>query len=167
MKSFLSRVAVLLVTTVLSITAGCQPRPEAPSGAQVPDAPPPPAPDPAWSLSRVDGGPPVSLESLKGRPAVLYYYAPWTDTGPSRAELLNALPESIQVYPVAVDRAGTDPLPPTLAGRPVLRGDSGAVAAFGGIRAMPTAVVLDANGATRAVLTGHVPAADIIAATVP
>lgn len=34
-------------------------------------------PAPAFSLSPVDGGPPVSLASLKGRPVVLNFWATW------------------------------------------------------------------------------------------
>jgi hypothetical protein len=149
------------------IVAGCQPRDSGEDG-QAKVLLPPEAPQAGWSLARVDGGEPLTPEAMTaGQMAVLYYFAPWADTGAASEAVMAELTGSIRVFPVAVDRAGTDPLPATLAGQPVLRGDARAVAAFGGIRAMPTAVLLDAQGQPVRVFAGHVPASEILAATGP
>jgi hypothetical protein len=154
---FLGLIGLLMVT-------GCQPRDNGEDGkGNV--LPPPEAPRAGWSLARVDGGEPLTPEAMTaGQMAVLYYFAPWADTGTASEAVMAELSGNIRVYPVAVDRAGTDPLPATLAGQPVLRGDARAVAAFGGIRAMPTAILLDAQGQPIRIFAGHVPATEILAA---
>lgn len=93
-------------------------------------------------LTPVSGGSPVSLDQWPGQPAVLVFFAPWSDSAAATvAWIESARVPGLELVPVVVDRTGNSPVP-ELAGRTVYRADEALTTGLG-IRALPTAVRIE------------------------
>jgi len=110
---------------------------------------------PAFDLASL-AGPKVSLESLKGRPAVIDFWATWCAPCVRQIPVLNALREKrgedVSVIGISVDADGAEAVALFAEEHgiayTVLFGDEGLAQAFGA-RGFPTLFVLDAEGAIR------------------
>ncbi len=119
---------------------------------------------PSILLQPLDGGEPVSIETFRGRPLLLTFWATWC--GPCRAELpeLQRLYDELAgrgfvVAAVNVDRSPRgvetflERLRLTL---PVYRVDQGTLARLG-VRSIPMNVLLDAEGRVVRLFQGYSP----------
>jgi hypothetical protein len=99
------------------------------------------------SLTPVSGGDPVTLDQVSAQPALLVFFAPWSDSAAATVEWMNgsALP-GMELVPVVLDRAGSSPVP-EVGGRVVYRADEALVTALG-VRAMPSALRIEAGQVT-------------------
>jgi peroxiredoxin len=120
-------------------------------------------PAPAWQAERLDGRV-FHSSSLRGRPAVLNFWATWcapcVEEMPSLERLHRALaPQGLQVIAVSVD---DDPLAARLFAMnhdltlTVLRDFGGRAASAHGADGLPTTVVVDAQGVVQGVYVGAV-----------
>lgn len=163
-----------LFIAVVVASSGC--RPPAPKEAAKPVVPAVEAPAPAaevvpgsFTLSRVDGQGEYSLAELRGQPVMLHVFAPWTDSARGVAERLSALEAvGLKILPVVVDRregaAGADEQVLTAwAGLPAVKASDEFLTAAGGIRALPTTVMLDPDGKVVRSWPGHVAMSNVMA----
>jgi hypothetical protein len=160
-------VCIILVTAVLS---ACKPPApvKAPEGA-VEAAPAIDKVDLGRVIAkRVDGLGEVRLGDFKGQSLLLHFFAPWTDSGAQVADALRLLETTgLKVLPVVVDERGMSARPAlTLEGWSGLQavdGNEQFINAAGGLRALPTTVLLGADGKLAKTWPGHVAISNIIA----
>ena len=156
---------------VVVLLAGCQPRgPEAPHATSALPAEPVPAAvavstqnDSRYMLGG-EGG--FSLGALKGRVVLLDVMAAWSEPCRRDVPALNRLHEEyaaqgLAVVGLAVDREPAAQVQAALqqAGviYPVAEGRQGTLQALGGVRALPTRILLDRKGVVRQTFAGAVP----------
>ncbi len=112
-------------------------------------------PAPAFDLESL-AGPRVSLASLRGRPAIIDFWATWCAPCVRQVPVLNALldkrGDDVAVIGISVDAEGADAVAPFAEEHEIaytiLLGDEGLAQDFGA-RGFPTLFVLDAEGAIR------------------
>ena len=119
-----------------------------------------------FTVATLDG-PAFDGRSLAGRPAVLWFWAPWCPTCLGQAKQVNALAADYAGKAAVVGVAGLGTVPEMrefvglakLSGFPQLADEQGVVWKRFGMTAQSTFVVLDAEGAVTA--RGHVDPADL------
>ncbi len=112
-------------------------------------------PAPAFDLESL-AGPKVSLESLRGQPAIIDFWATWCAPCIRQIPVLNALKDKrgheVAVIGISVDVDGAEAVPPFAEEHgidyTVLYGDEGLAQDFGA-RGFPTLFVRDAEGSIR------------------
>ncbi len=158
-----------------ALLSGCQPRgPEVPRATSAPPEEPVPA-SAAVSMQNdsryVLGGEGVlSLGALKGRVVLLDVMAAWSEPCRRDVPALNSLHEDfaaqgLAVVGLAVDREPAAQVQAALqqAGviYPVAEGRPATLQALGGVRALPTRILLDRKGVVRHTFAGAVPFEEI------
>lgn len=98
-------------------------------------------PSAGLSLTPLDGGDPVQLDSFGNTDRLLVFFAPWTDSGPAVVQWISTLDAGrFKVVPVVVDRQENVSVPGLA--QTAYRGNDVLMAAMGNIRVLPTAVWL-------------------------
>ncbi len=102
-------------------------------------------------LETYSGGESIPLSRWQGKRTLLVFWAPWTDSASATVEWMDQFDSNgVELLPVVVDgkspaeRSTTKDL--KAISRPVYLAGDGLLEAVGGVRAIPTAVLLDANG---------------------
>lgn len=142
-------VVLLLLTAIL---AGCQP----PSGIkkEAKEKPAKAAPVSVKgeiSIRKIDGSGTLALEDLKGKPVILYFMAPWTDGGRASLDWLSkGEVGGVSIIPLVVDQkldhTSSEGVVEQLKSMGAYMADAETMNAVGGIRALPTAVLISAEG---------------------
>ena len=122
---------------------------------QTRDAPTGPAP--AFSGMLLDGTP-VSLAELRGRPALLHFWATWCPICGLEQGTVDAIAGDYQVIAVAMDEAPTEEIRAYMKEKavdyPVIHDRDLAISRQYAIRGVPTSYILDADGNIRFVEMG-------------
>jgi len=145
----------LLALALVSLAFGCRP----PAGDAPPARPVVPAAVPA--------APALDLAAFRGEPLLIYVWAPWTDSGEAAtAELRKMAGGAMRILPVVVDRrepAPSDAMPDLGAGLPVpVFATDELMRQLGGIRALPTVVLLNSGGEVAGKWPGMIPARRVL-----
>lgn len=150
---------------------GCQPPDSKPKPGGKPAAVPVPAVVPAQSgvapVMRIDGNGSVSSSEWKGSPTVVYVMAAWTDQAAANGQVVAGLQTmaGLRVVPVLVDQrspgeaAGV--VDPALAKAGGVWATPELLSSLGGIRALPSAVLLDREGRVAGVWPGYIKAEEL------
>ncbi len=117
---------------------------------------------PAFALPDLSGRP-LALDSLRGRPVVLNFWAFWCDTWKAELPSLRALAEQqdemgFRLVAVSVDGTRLAEFQRLTGGQvpfPVLLDAGGAVSRRYAVRHVPTVVILDGAGRVRFVASGY------------
>jgi peroxiredoxin len=141
--------AVLAVVGALTLTA-C-------GGGESPDRPASAAGDLDFSVATLDGRT-FDGASLKGKPAVLWFWAPWCPTCVGQAKHVTELAATYSDKAAVIGVAGLDKVPAMhdfvkltkVSGFPHLADEQGVVWKRFGVTAQSTFVVLDSGGAVAA-----------------
>jgi len=114
-------------------------------------------PAPKWTLKDLNGAD-VSSEQFKGKVVVVDFWATWCppcrEEIPGYIELANKYgKDGLVIVGVSLDQAGVDVVKAFAARSkityPLVMGDDAAVAAFGGVEALPTTFLIDRDGQVR------------------
>ena len=118
----------------------------------------PQGPAPPVSGTLLDGDQ-VSLDDLKGRPALLYFWASWCPICGLQQGTIHAIAKDHAVLTIAMDEASADEIRAYLQDAgvdfPVLHDPAGDIARHYAIRGVPTSFILDRAGNIRFVETGY------------
>jgi thiol-disulfide isomerase/thioredoxin len=118
----------------------------------------PRGPAPPVSGTLLDGSQ-VSLDDLKGRPALLHFWATWCPICGLQQGAINAIAKDHAVLTIAMDEASADEIRGYLqdagVNYPVLRDPAGDIARHYAIRGVPTSFILDRESNIRFVETGY------------
>lgn len=100
-----------------------------------------------------------SLQQLRGRPAVIYFWATWCPVCELEQGMIEALADELPVITVAMQSGTPDEVREYLTqqGReyPVLNDESGGLASRYGVKAVPASFVLDSDGKVRFATRGY------------
>jgi peroxiredoxin len=123
-------------------------------------------PAPAFALSAMNGGTPVSLEQLKGKVVFVDFWASWC--GPCRQSLpqyeklrTDLAHEEFAIVAINLDEEAAEAtafLKQHPVNYTILRDPAGDVPKAFGVAGMPTSYLIDRDGIVRAVHTGFDPA---------
>jgi len=144
-----------VVVALLALATACSPDASAPEpGAG--DATPKAAP--AFTLPRLDGGEPVSLESLRGKTVVLDFWATWCPPCEFQVPELNRFYDAhrgdsdVRVFGISVDTEGPEVVRAWVAEKdvryPILLGGERLARQYGAI-GFPTLYVVGPDGLVR------------------
>jgi len=102
-------------------------------------------------LPKLDGTGSLELTDFRGKAVILYFMGPWTDSGPASLSWVETGGlEGVEIIPVIVDQRPVADLDQKIMSRLSAVGSFIAtpeiVSAVGGVRALPTAVYLNASG---------------------
>jgi len=158
------KAGVFLVGAMLT---GCQP----PSGVKTPaqkDKAPHVVVNGEINLQKLDGSGVAALSDLRGKPVILYFMAPWTDSGKASLSWLETADlGGVEIVPVVVDQRPSIEQDGELNSRLATLGSFTATPeimnAVGGIRALPTAVYLNAEGEVVKKWQGAIPPGEMAA----
>lgn len=135
------------------LLAGCRPAVEQAPRKTTAVKPPPlvPLEQPPQSLARLGGGTPLSWDDLKGREVLLYFTGPWTDSGRDAADWVRKVSlKNVTIVPAIVDHRDTAAIEgdirTPLEELQAVIADEALMKAVGGVRALPTAVLIDSAG---------------------
>ena len=109
---------------------------------------------PNFSLRTVEGKT-IELQDLQGKVVVINFWASWCP--PCRSEIPGLLevyrkyrPKGLEIVGISLDRDGWKKVSPLVREMnivyPVVMGDNDVVNAYGGIRAIPTTIIIDRDG---------------------
>jgi hypothetical protein len=164
-----TRLFVFFTFCMACLLTGCHPPVSGPEARKTSIVPP--ADDfSLFSLAaeKVDGSGDFLLAGLAGEPVLAYYYAPWAESSRDVAAHLDALlPSGISILPLMVDRqGGADAgvaLPSAKTLLPAVKAGEELLRLAGGIRALPSVVLFDAEGKAVKVWPGHVAPSNTLA----
>jgi cytochrome c biogenesis protein CcmG/thiol:disulfide interchange protein DsbE len=154
------------VTVVLGVVGcGQQPREKASRIAERPEPVGEPLPD--LLLPRVgEGGGGIQLSALRGKVVLLDFRATWASSEPGSVEALGELQrdlggEGFSVLGMTVRRGAKEGSVNGDVLYPLVWADDEVLAACGGVRALPTRILLDTEGRVLQRYEGHVPMAQV------
>jgi hypothetical protein len=102
-------------------------------------------------LTSLDGKRSLSLSELTGSTSLLYFFGPWTDSGSTAMQWMKEFKhDGIRLIPLVVDARSPD-AQPTIPGidsfdLTIYRTTPELLDAIGGVRALPTALLLGTSG---------------------
>lgn len=175
MPAMKTRMLIAGVVVLCGVMAGCTPpasreTPAKPAATKVETPTPVPVALPGtFTLERIDGEGGFALSGLSGKPALVHVFGPWTDSGRGVADRLRELAGTgLPVLPVMVDRRDDAGMPDGImpdgwSGLPVVKADETFLTSVGGVRALPTTVMLDAEGRVVRSWPGHVAMSNLLA----
>ncbi len=144
------RVRAAIGALGLIVWLGCTPE-----AALEPDIASEPEPAPAFSLQRLGGGEPVSLESLRGKTVILDFWATWCPPCEFQVPELNQFYDAhradsdVAVFGISIDVEGTDVISAWVSEHdvryPILLGDEALARKFGAV-GFPTLYVIAPDG---------------------
>lgn len=113
---------------------------------------------PALSAMALDGSP-VSLETYRGRPMMLHFWATWCGVCEAEQHNVVAVAKDLPVLTIASHSGGPAEVSSYMRSRslelPVVVDRAGELARRFGVHAFPTSFVLDADGEVRHVESGY------------
>lgn len=105
------------------------------------------------------GGERLSLEALRGRPALVHFWATWCSVCRAEEGTIAGLAREVPMVTVASSSGEADAVRRYLAERkielPVIVDPEGTIAARFGVRAFPTSIVVDPRGEISASAVGY------------
>jgi len=157
-------ITILTFVSVGVIIAGCKP----PTGEKAVPATPVRKAAEAATLEKIDGSGSVSVTGARERPALFYFLGTWTDSHAAAIKWLEEFPaDGMDVIPVIVDKAfaeqDTKSILNDMPGMTPCLANERVLAAFGNIRALPTAVLVGKDGSIRNKWQGFTPIETVLA----
>lgn len=159
-----------LTVALVALAAGCSPDASAPESGSGDEAP---VAAPTFTLPRLDGGEPVSLESLRGKTVVLDFWATWCPPCEFQVPELNRFYDAhrgdsdVLVFGISVDAEGPEVVRAWVAEKdvryPILLGGEGLARRYGAI-GFPTLYVVGPDGMVREQHVGLIETATLEAA---
>ncbi|HIE10132.1 MAG TPA: TlpA family protein disulfide reductase [Kiritimatiellae bacterium] len=162
--------AVGVAAVLLGLAAGCKPGGTGSEAVSKEPETSQPVGAPVVTFRSLRDDTSLSLEQFRGRVVLLDFWATWCRPCRSEIPALNRLHNEMEgrglvMIGMTVDRGSPDRVAAAAARLhikyPLALADSGVQAAFGGIRAVPTKILIDRRGRVRDRIVGVVPESEL------